>query len=144
MAQINEIELLNYVRQNTEMALDGIEMVETGIKGVELKNTVSAQKTEYTNLYSEADALLRKKNGEPENVSVMRKMSTEVMGAMKKMTYRNDTDIADSMITGTTMGITKLTKHLHEYKGNDKEIVDLANKTIAFEEDCVEKLKPYL
>ncbi len=144
MATINETQLLNYIRQNAEAALNGIDMVENSIKGCDLKNTIAAQKTEYNNLYSEADALLRRKNGTPENMPVMAKVSSQVVGTVKKMTYRNDTDITDTMINGTTMGITKLTKHLHEYDGSDKETVDLANKVITFEEDCVEKLKPFL
>lgn len=144
MTNINSIDLLNYVRQNAEAALNGIDMVEGSVKGSELSSVIASQKTEYSKLYSEADALLRRKNGEPENMSTVSKMSAQVMGNMKKLTYHDDRDIADTMINGTVMGINKLTKHMHEYKGKDKEITSLADKVIAFEEDCIEELKPYL
>ena len=144
MTHINETELLNYVRQNAEAALNGIDMVETSIKGKKLKTTIEAQRTEYTNLYAEADALLRRKHGKPEDMSTMSKVTAQVMGNMKKLTYQDDRDIADTMINGTVMGINKLTKHMHEYNGNDSEITSLADKVISFEEGCIEELKPFL
>ena len=144
MTHINETELLNYVRQNAEAALNGIDMVESSIKGKKLKTTIEAQRNEYTNLHAEADALLRRKNGTPEDMPTMSKVTAQVMGNMKKLTYQDDRDIADSMINGTVMGINKLTKHMHEYNGNDKEITSLADKVIAFEEGCIEELKPFL
>ena len=144
MTNINEIDLLNYVRQNAEAAINGINMVEGSVKGTELSSVIAEQKTEYNKLYSEADALLRRKNGTPENMSTMSKVSAQVMGNMKKLTYQDDRDIADTMINGTVMGINKLTKHMHEYSGNDQEITSLADKVIAFEEECIEELKPYL
>lgn len=144
MTHINETELLNYVRQNAEAALNGIEMVENSVKGKKLKTTIEAQRNEYTNLYAEADALLRRKNGTPEDMSTMSKVTAQVMGNMKKLTYQDDRDVADSMINGTVMGINKLTKHMHEYNGSDTEITSLANKVISFEEGCIEELKPFL
>ncbi len=144
MTNINEIDLLNYVRQNAEAALNGIDMVEGSIRSTELASLIAGQKTEYHTLYSEADALLRRKNGTPENMSTMSKVSAQVMGNMKKLTYHDDRDIADTMINGTTMGINKLTKHMHEYTGNDKEVTSIADRVIAFEENCIEELKPYL
>jgi len=144
MNQVNKTELLNYIRQNAEAALNGIGMVEGSIKSSELKSVISQQKNEYHSLYSEADAMLRRENGTPENMPLMAKMSATVMGNLKKLTYKDDRDIADTMIEGTTMGITALTKHIHEYDGSDKETSKLADRVIAFEENCIEELKPYL
>lgn len=144
MNQVNKTELLNYIRQNAEAALNGIGMVEGSIKNSELKSVINQQKNEYHALYSEADSMLRRENGTPENMPLMAKMSATVMGNLKKLTYKDDRDIADTMIEGTTMGITALTKHIHEYDGSDKETSKLADRVIAFEENCIEELKPYL
>ena len=144
MSGLSAIDLLNYVRQNTEAALNGIGMVEGSVKGADLTSVIADQKSEYARLYSEADALLRRKHGEAENMSTLSKMSATVMGNMKKLTYQDDRDIADTMITGTVMGINKLIKHMNEFTGEDKEITSLASKVIDFEEECIEELKPYL
>ena len=144
MAHVNETELLNYIRQNTEAALNGINMIEKTVKGGDLKAVIQKQKKDYHGYYAEADALLRKENGEPENMPIIAKMSATVMGNLKKLTYQDDRDIADSMIEGTSMGINALTKHLHEYDGNSTEAKKLAETVITFEENCIEELKPYL
>ena len=128
MKQVNKTDLLNYIRQNAEAALNGIEMVEGSIKGSDLKTVITEQKNEYHSLYSEADAMLRRENGTPENMPLMAKMSAQVMGTFKKLTYKDDRDIADTMIEGTTMGITALTKHIHEYDGSEKETAKLADR----------------
>lgn len=144
MSQVNETDLINYIRQNAEAALNGIDMVEGSIRGGELKAVIQKQKNEYHSYYAEADALLRRENGTPENMPLMAKMSATVMGNFKKLTYRDDRDIADTMIKGTSMGINTLTKHLHEYTGEKKETKSLAERVIAYEESCIEELKPYL
>lgn len=144
MNHVNETELLNYIRQNAEAALNGIDMIENTIKGSDLKAVIQKQKKDYHGYYAEADTLLRKENGTPENMPFVAKMSATVMGNFKKLTYKDDRDIADSMIEGTSMGINTLTKHLHEYDGNNTQAKKLAETVIAFEENCIEELKPYL
>ena len=144
MNQVNKTDLLNYIRQNAEAALNGIGMVEGSIKDNDLKAVIQKQKNDYHSYYAEADAMLRRDNGTPENMPLMAKMSATVMGNFKKLTYHDDRDITDTMIKGTSMGINTLTKHLHEYDGSDHETKKLAENVIAFEEDCIEELKPYL
>ena len=144
MNQVNETDLINYIRQNAEAALNGINMVEGSIQGGDLKAVIQKQKNDYHGYYAEADRLLRQENGTPENMPLMAKMSATMMGNFKKLTYRDDRDIADTMIKGTSMGINTLTKHLHEYDGADKGAKKLAETVIAFEENCIEELKPYL
>ncbi len=141
---MKEIDLLNYIRQNAEAALNGISMVEGSIKGQALKDVIESQKNDYHSYYAEADALLRRQNGTPENMPMMAKMSATVMGNLKKMTYKDDRDIAKSMIEGTSMGINTLTGHRHEYNGDKNDTTALCDRVIHFEEDCIEDLKPYL
>ena len=51
--------------------------------------------------------------------------------------------IADSMIQGSTMGITKIIKHINEYNGDDR-VLKIADKLLKTEENNVEQLKKYL
>ena len=144
MNHVNETELLNYIRQNAEAALNGIDMVENTVKGSDLKAVIQRQKKDYHRYYAEADTLLRRENGTPENMPFVAKMSATVAGNFKKLTYKDDRDVAKSMIEGTSMGINTLTKHLHEYDGKSTESKKLAETVISFEENCIEELKPYL
>ena len=144
MPNVNETELLNYIRQNAEAALNGIDMIENMVKGSDLQAVIQRQKQDYHGYHAKADSLLRQKNGEPENMPLVAKMSATVMGNLKKLTYQDDRDIAKSMIEGTSMGINTLTKHLHEYDGKNAEAKKLGETVISFEETCIEELKPYL
>ena len=144
MSSINETELLNYIRQNAEAALNGINMVENEIENTDLKALIKQQENDYHSYYAKADALLRRENGTPENMPLVAKMSANVVGNLKKLTYKDDRDIAKSMIEGTSMGINTLTKHLHEYSDKATDAAKLAKDVITFEEDCIEDLKPYL
>ena len=144
MTEIHETELLNYIRQNAEAALNGIDMIENEIENHDLKALVKKQKNDYHSYYAKADSLLHRQNGTPENMPFIAKMSATVAGNFKKLTYKDDRDVAKSMIEGTSMGINDLTKHLHEYKGKENETKKLAENVIAFEEACIEDLKPYL
>lgn len=144
MANISEEQLINFIRQNVEAGLNGIDLVVNTVKTTKMKTLLESQRTQYSGFYAEADTLLHKKNYTPENMPITSKMSAAVMGTVKKVTDRTDSDIADTMITGATMGVTKLTKHLHEYDGNVQETVDLANRVLTFEQDSIEQLKAFL
>lgn len=144
MPNISEEQLINYIRQNVEAGINGIDLVVNTVRTNEMKTLLESQRSQYNNFYAEADTLLHQKKYTPENMPAISKMSAAVMGTMKKVTDRSDSDIADTMITGATMGITKLTKHLHEYNGNVQETVDLANRLLTFERDSIEQLKTFL
>lgn len=57
----------------------------------------------------------------------------------------SDSNIADMLIQGLTMGNLELTKHIDNYeKTADKKIINLAKSLKKFGEEYIEKLKVYL
>ena len=72
------------------------------------------------------------------------KVSSGVMTAVKMMSDNSSSKIAEMVIQGNTMGITKGTKHLNDYTGNDRQVQALAKKLIATEQANVEQMKPFL
>lgn len=141
---MNEIELLNLMRQNLEMGIDGIQMVLPYAKNEGLKQALNRQLDEYRDYYDESDDLLSKHNGKPKDIPVMAKISSEVMGTVKAMTNHSDSKIAEDMVRGTTTGIAKLIRHQGEYRGGDREVNDLCTRLIETEEKNCEEMKQYL
>ncbi|MBQ8288234.1 MAG: hypothetical protein IJX76_05620 [Clostridia bacterium] len=141
---MNEIDLLNRMRQNLEMGIDGIKKVIPYAQNEGFKEALNRQLTEYQGLYRESDDLLAKHQGEPKDVPVMAKISTEVMSTMKAMAYKEDSKIAEDMVRGTATGIAKLIRHQGEYGGSDKEVNDLCTRIIQAEEKNSEEMKQYL
>lgn len=141
---MNDCMMLNYIRQNLDMGIDGINKVIPYAKSVSFRNALENQLSEYRDLSSEADRLLDRNGGEEKNASPITKMSAEIMTTMKCMSYDEDSKIAEDMIRGTTTGITKLSRHLGEYRDADPEIVELSKKVIRTEEKNVEEMKEFL
>ncbi len=141
---MNEIDLINRMRQNLEMGIEGIEKVIPYATGSEFKSALERQLHGYRNLYNEADALLHKYSGNAKDIPVMAKISTEVMSTMKAMAYKEDSKIAEDMVRGTSTGIAKLMRHQSEYGGKDGAVCDLCNRIIRTEEADCEEMKKYL
>lgn len=138
-------ELLNYIRQNVEMGIDGIDMIKDHVKSSDMRTMLLSHRAEYSEFFSMADAMLRKSGGDAEDVPVMAKVSTTVMGTVKNLIDRTDSQYAEDMMKGTQMGITKLIKHMHEYQGDENdEVMSLAKKVLKTEERNIEEIKKYL
>ncbi|MFQ9798222.1 MAG: hypothetical protein ACLR23_04035 [Clostridia bacterium] len=58
---------------------------------------------------------------------------------VKTISDNSPSKIAEMVIQGNTMGVTKMTKRIHEYDGDNKKIVALAQKHVAMEEDNIEE-----
>lgn len=74
----------------------------------------------------------------------MSKMMSYVMSSMKTINDNSPSCIAEMMIQGSTMGVTKITKRINEYKGHDERVRDVANKLLHTEQVNIEEMKKYL
>ncbi len=140
---MTDIELINLIRQNVEMGIDGISMVLSYAKDPQFKKALEEQRSDYRSFYQEADQILNDLRGKPKDVPVLAKISSEMMGTLKSMSA-DDSKIAEEMIRGTTTGLAKLTRHLNAYGDGDEKIVSLAKRLIKAEEKNAEVMKAYL
>ena len=67
-----------------------------------------------------------------------------VTSSMKTIKDHSPSKIADMMIQGSTMGITKMIKRINEYDGEDEQILDLARKQVKTEQANIEQMKKFL
>lgn len=139
---ISDSELLNFVRQNIQMGIDGIKLVIDDSDSEEFTAELESQIKEYDEIYSEADMLLERINGEKQDVNAAVKIAAHLSGKMKSLSG-SVSKIAESMIQGSTMGVTKLIKHLNEFNGSD-DVKNIAKRLIKTEERNIETLKNYL
>ena len=133
---LTEAELLQYIYQTTEMGRDGIQSVLPHAEDETFHQALEQQLTEYEKLYGATGKMLRERGQEP-----MVKASSEMMSAMKTMADHSTSKIAEMMIQGNTMGMTKSLKHLHDYHGKDERVRDLANKLLKTEEANIQQMK---
>lgn len=139
---LKETEMLNFIRQNVQMGIDGIKLVIDDTDDKDFYTELDRQLTEYKEIYKTADELLQSLGGEKENVAAAVKIASHLSARMKTMNG-STSKIAESMIQGSTMGITKIIKHKNEYNG-DSRVLEIADKLLKTEENNVEQLKKFL
>lgn len=140
---IDDGKMLNYIRQNVQMGIDGIDKITDHIHDKQMRELILTQRQRYEDYFYKVDNLLKQHGVEPEDVPVMAKVSTAVMAGMKNLTDRDDKSIAEDMIKGTNMGIIKLTGYLNDFHG-DQKAASIANELLEYERKSIEDLKKYL
>lgn len=141
---LTEAELLNYIYQTTEMGQDGIRTVLPYTKAGPFHSALEQQLAEYETIRSTSHELLRERGQEPKGINPVAKLSAEMTSAVKTMTDHSTSKIAEMMVQGNTMGMTKSIKHLRDYHGKDVRVRELANKLLATEEANIQQMKAFL
>ena len=138
------IELLNYIHQNSEMGKDTLKKLVGIAKDENYKTMLQSQLNEYKMIYDVTDQKLRERNNEAKDINIFSKASSNVMLNLNTLTDKTPSHISEMLIQGSTMGIIDMTKKIKEYPNADKEFVDLANKLLTLEQNNVEECKKYL
>lgn len=140
---MKDIELLQSVHETAEMGLQGIHSLEGQVGNDELRRELARQAAEYRQIAAAAERMLRERGLDPKDPGLMARLSAEVMSTVKTLADPSASNIAEMMIQGNTMGITKGSRRLNGFDG-DHQIRRLAEKLLATEEANVEKMKQYL
>ena len=139
---LKEDEILNFVRQNVQMGIDGIKLVIDDTDDKDFYKELEREMAEYNEVYNEADSLLEEIGGERSDVNAAIKIAAHLSARVKNFNG-STSKIAESMIQGSTMGVTKLIKHINEYNGDDRAL-KIAEKLVKTEEQNIENLKKFL
>lgn len=140
---MNDGEFLNLISKNAEMGKVGIDSIMDYTKDERMREALRVQAKEYDKIYAEAAEMLKTKNFKAEHLSPMAKIGSEFTSAMKTMTDHSTAKIAEMMIQGSTMGVTKLMKNRSDYDGNDEEIMSLSEKLLKTEEQNIKTMKGF-
>ena len=138
------IEFLNYIYQNAEMGRDTIKQLIEISKDEEYKKMLQCQLEEYKAIHNTAEKKIEKLNKEAKDINVFSKVSAYIMINIKTLMDKTPSHISEMLIQGSNMGIIEITKKINEYPNADKDIIDLANRLLKFEQNNLEKYKKYL
>lgn len=141
---MQDTELLQYIHETAEMGIQGLKSLEGQVRDPGLRQALAQQTEEYRDISAAAGKLLRESGAEPKDPSLMARVSSEVMSTVKTLADPSASNIAEMVIQGNTMGITKGTRHLNDYAGNDRQVRQLAEKLLRTEEANVAQMKAYL
>jgi len=138
------VEMLNYIYQNAEMGKDTISQLINITQDENYKKMLQSQHSEYVKIFDLANKKLKELHKEGKNINIITKVSSYIMINLNTLTNKTPSHISEMLIQGSTMGIIDVTKRLKDYHNADKEIRDLADKLLTFEQRNVEECKKFL
>ena len=141
---LSENQLLNHIYQTAEMGQEGIQSVLKYAEEPRLVSALNSQLTEYGKLQDAAGSMLQARGEPPKGLGPVAKASSEMMSTMKAMTDRSASNIAEMMIQGSTMGVTKSLRTIRDCNLKDDGVRRLADKLLKTEQANIEEMKRFL
>ena len=141
------IELLTYLYQDADMALDNLTMLINKInkKDNKIKKVIEALIKGYENYLTKVKNYIKENNYDIQPKPLISKMGAYFGINMEVMKDYSDSRLADMLIQGLTMGVLNVTKKIDTFKGDaDKEIIKLGKEFKDFQQKSIDKLKVYL
>jgi len=137
-------ELLNFIYQNSQMGVDTIKQLIGIAEDNEFKRHLEAQYNGYKEIHTTAETLLNTNGYDEKGLSTLEKIKTYMMINMQTLTNKTSSHISEMLILGSNMGVIDAVKNLKKYAGAEKDITDLMEKLLKFEEDNIQQLKKFL
>ena len=139
-----DTDMLNHVYQSTQMGQEGILSAMKHVKEPGLNQALRQQLNEYGKICDTAYLMLKERGSTAEEISPMAKISSQMMTSMKTMADHTSSKVAEMMIQGNTMGMSKSIKYLNSYQNGDPSIRSLTEKLLATEENNIRQMKNFL
>ncbi len=137
-------EMLDYVHKATEMGRYGILSVLDDAREPKLRSALEEQMTEYEKLMDASEKMLGERGKQPQELGTMAKLSSRLSARVQTMMDPTPEKVAEMMVQGNTMGMTKSLRHIHDYGRGDPRVKDLATKLLRTEEANIEQMKKFL
>ena len=140
-------ELLNYIYETANMGMQSTKDLINVLKGKDnkIKKLLPEIEKNYEKYSKETEKLLNKNDLKVKPIGVMAKTMSKMSITKEMMNDNSDSNIADMLIQGLTMGNLELTKYIDNYENTaDKKIIELAKSLRKFGEEYIQKLKTFL
>ena len=140
-----EVRLLNHIHQSADMGQDSLKHILELSNDKKFEEVIHKWMEEYREAYQESGEILKEyQDEEGKDAPAMGKMMSNVMSKVKNMMDPSTSKLAEIVLQGATMGITEMTKEIHEYNGKDDKVLNLAKRLLKKEEKNVEEVKKFL
>jgi len=140
-------ELLTYIYQDCDMALDSLTMLIKKLdkKDNKIKDVIESVIKGYEKHLKIVKDYMKDNNYDIDSKPLISKLGAFMGIKMEVMKDNSDSRIANMLIQGITMGVLNVTKNLNKYKGKvSKDILSIVKDFKKHQEESIEKLKVYL
>lgn len=139
-----EIELLNYIYQNTQMAILSIEQIILLNDHKKFIKSLNKQLATYKKIQEQSTIYLNLKDITEKEISSFTKIKTYLMINIQTLTDKSIEHLASMLIIGSTMGVIDTIKKINAYNEVEYKILNLIKELKDFEEQNIENLKTFL
>lgn len=144
MLQEKDYALLNSIYRNAEMGRDGLYFVLRHTEDTTFRKLVATQMLEYQNILDRVEDKMRSAGQAPEGNPACAKMMVRMTSCRKASEDNSPSALADMLIQGSTMGVTKMARQISHYRAHCEDCVALAEELQKVEENNIHQLKQYL
>ncbi|MDF2870473.1 MAG: hypothetical protein K0R05_2048 [Anaerocolumna sp.] len=137
-------EYLNYIYQNAKMGTDTLGQLINIAEDKEFTGTLNSQFKEYESIEKKAEEYLKQRNKEEKDISLLQKVSADVMINVKTLTDKSASHIAGMLMQGSTMGVIDIIKNNRKYNSADSDIKELGQRLLTLEENNINECKRYI
>ena len=136
----DNVALLQYISQNTEMGKSSIQQLIEVVKHEECRRVIESKYREYDEMYDLAHKDLEKRHKAAKSVGPMAKISSYIMINVNAIADGSVSSMAEMMMKGSNKGIIEITKHLNEIKVAEPDVRRPAERLLKLEQNDVEQL----
>lgn len=140
----NDCAVLNDIYKNAQTGCQGISDLMPRVTNSAFRSDLVTQGNEYKAIAHLATDRLIEMGDTPSEIGPMQRVGMWAAVTSKTMMNSDTSHLAEMMITGSTMGITNMTKVLNSYQNPNPQVKTLADQLINTEHQNIERLKAYL
>lgn len=137
-------ELLNFVYQNSQMGVITIKQLLEIAEDADFRKQIQSQMEEYQKINSKAKEMLEENGCDEKGLGALEKVRTYLMIDVQTLMDKSTSHLAEMMLIGSTMGIVNSTRNLRKYKDAKKEILNLMDDLLKFEDGNFKQLRAFL
>ncbi len=136
--------ILNEINKGIKMGMDSISTVSEKVQDDRFKKDLKYQYDKYNEILNKVNDELENYDDFPKELNPMQKAMGWMSIQFNTLDDKSNSKISEMMIQGTNMGIVEGVKLLNHNPDTDKNVKDILNEFIQFQENTVEQLKKYL
>ena len=140
----NSQQILSSVLKTTQMGQIGIRSVLDTRMRPGLRRALEQQLREYDQIETEAHTLAAQRGWELKDLDPALRMMSNMVTRMKLSAGGSESKIADMMIQGSTKGMIKGLRNMHQFPREDSRITALSQKLLDTETANIRQMQAFL
>lgn len=140
----NSQQILSSVLKTTQMGQIGIRSVLDTRMRPGLRRALEQQLREYDQIETEAHTLASQRGWELKDLDPALRMMSNMVTRMKLSAGGSESKIADMMIQGSTKGMIKGLRNMHQFPREDSRISALSQKLLDTENANIRQMQAFL